>query len=234
LAAFEASRFTRALHERPFIWETHGIHVGTGADHVKHGIDDLESLVERSIGLGFPSLTFIIHTPRLTRFRYSSERATNVKFIRGDASYFDYAHRMAEHGVLGSGEAVAGEGLRADPARGDELVQVAQDDLVGPAGPGRVLAVRDRTTSFRPPVPMSPPVAKAILQACASERIASSPGLSVISLSFRLISATSYSCGVLRARLAWYIFESAEERSRGSSQGSVSLQEAMPAENTMS
>jgi HisJ family histidinol phosphate phosphatase len=82
------------MHAQNFIWETHGIHVGTGDDHVKHGIDDLASLVERAIGLGFPSLTFVIHTPRLTRFRYSSERATKVKFIRGEASYFDYAERM--------------------------------------------------------------------------------------------------------------------------------------------
>ena len=28
-----------------FIWETHGIHTGTGADHVKHGIDDIENVV---------------------------------------------------------------------------------------------------------------------------------------------------------------------------------------------
>ncbi len=65
------------MHAQPFIWETHGIHVGTGADHVKHGIDDLDAVVERAIRLGFPSLTFIIHTPRLTRFRYASERATD-------------------------------------------------------------------------------------------------------------------------------------------------------------
>ena len=80
----------------PFIWETHGVHVGTGGDHVKHGIDDLEAIVERAIGLGFPSLTFVIHSPRLTRFRYASERATEVKFIRGDASYFSFPERMAE------------------------------------------------------------------------------------------------------------------------------------------
>lgn len=79
----------------PFIWETHGVHVGTGGDHVKHGIDDLEAIVERAIGLGFPSLTFVIHSPRLTRFRYASERATEVKFIRGDASYFSFPERMA-------------------------------------------------------------------------------------------------------------------------------------------
>jgi HisJ family histidinol phosphate phosphatase len=78
----------------PFIWETHGVHVGTGSDRVKHGIDDLDAVVERAISLGFPAVTFIIHTPRLTRFRYRSERATDVKFIRGDASYFDFSKRM--------------------------------------------------------------------------------------------------------------------------------------------
>jgi HisJ family histidinol phosphate phosphatase len=79
------------MHAHPFIWETHGIHVGTGADHVKHGIDDLDTLVTRALQLGFPAVTFVIHTPRLTRFRYASERATEVKFIRGDASYFDFS-----------------------------------------------------------------------------------------------------------------------------------------------
>jgi hypothetical protein len=78
------------MHKQPFIWETHGIHVGTG-DHVIHGIDDLDSIVEQAVAMGFPSLTFIIHTPRLTRFRYASERATDVKFICGDASYFAFA-----------------------------------------------------------------------------------------------------------------------------------------------
>lgn len=82
------------MHAQRFIWETHGIHVGTGADHLKHGIDDLDAVVDRAIRLGFPSLTLIIHSPRLTRFRYASERDTAVKFIRGDASYFDFAARM--------------------------------------------------------------------------------------------------------------------------------------------
>jgi histidinol-phosphatase (PHP family) len=82
------------MHPQPFIWETHGIHVGTGADHAKHGIDDLDLVVDRAISLGFPSVTLIIHSPRLTRFRYASERDTAVKFIRGDASYFDFAARM--------------------------------------------------------------------------------------------------------------------------------------------
>jgi HisJ family histidinol phosphate phosphatase len=82
------------MRPQEFIWETHGVHVGTGTDHVKHGIDELAPVVERAIGLGFPSITFVIHTPRLTRYRYASERATDVKFIRGDASYFDFAERM--------------------------------------------------------------------------------------------------------------------------------------------
>ena len=84
-----------AMQKRPFIWETHGIHVGTGGDHVTHGIDDLDSIVEQAVAIGFPSLTFIIHSPRLTRFRYASERATDVKFIRGDASYFAYTDTIA-------------------------------------------------------------------------------------------------------------------------------------------
>jgi histidinol-phosphatase (PHP family) len=83
------------MQKHPFIWETHGIHVGTGGDHVTHGIDDLDSIVEQAVALGFPSLTFIIHSPRLTRFRYASERATDVKFIRGDASYFSYTDTIA-------------------------------------------------------------------------------------------------------------------------------------------
>jgi len=77
-----------------FIWETHGIHVGTGADHVRHGVDDLDAVVRLALSRGFPSITFIIHTPRLTRFRYEAERATQVKFIRGDASYFGYGRAM--------------------------------------------------------------------------------------------------------------------------------------------
>ncbi|MGO9310831.1 MAG: histidinol-phosphatase HisJ family protein [Spirochaetia bacterium] len=78
------------------IWETHGIHVGTGRDHVKHGIDDLDMVVEQAVARGFPSVTFVIHTPRLTRFRYDVERATDVKFIRGDASYFEFSDRMKD------------------------------------------------------------------------------------------------------------------------------------------
>ena len=74
-----------------FLWETHGIHIGTGKDHVKHGIDDVEEVVKLAIKKKHPSITFIIHTPRLTRYRYNSERATDIKFIRGDRAYSEYA-----------------------------------------------------------------------------------------------------------------------------------------------
>lgn len=77
-----------------FIWETHGVHVGTGRDHVKHGIDDVEQVIHEGIKRGYPALTFIIHTPRLTKIRYQSERNTDIKFIRGDESYFHYAQQM--------------------------------------------------------------------------------------------------------------------------------------------
>ena len=78
-----------------FIWETHGIHAGTENDHVKHGIDKLEDIVERAISEQHPSITFIIHSPRLTNFRYAAERNTNIKFIRGDRSYINYPKRIA-------------------------------------------------------------------------------------------------------------------------------------------
>jgi histidinol-phosphatase (PHP family) len=78
----------------PFVWETHGVHVGTGKDHVKHGIDDFSAAVQRAISMGFPSLSFVIHSPRLTSFRYRSERDTEVKFIRGDEAFFTYANNM--------------------------------------------------------------------------------------------------------------------------------------------
>ncbi len=79
-----------------FIWETHGIHAGTEQDHVKHGIDKLEDIVEKAIDARHPSVTFIIHSPRLTNFRYSAEKETNVKFIRGNRSYIDYPKRIAK------------------------------------------------------------------------------------------------------------------------------------------
>ncbi len=78
-----------------FIWETHGIHAGTENDHVKHGIDRLEDIVDKAIEHGHPSITFIIHSPRLTNFRYAAERDTNIKFIRGDRSYLNYPRRIA-------------------------------------------------------------------------------------------------------------------------------------------
>ncbi|MGL1891527.1 MAG: histidinol-phosphatase HisJ family protein [Spirochaetaceae bacterium] len=77
-----------------FIWETHGVHTGTGTDHVKHGIDDLESVIKQSITKGHPSVTFIIHTPRLTGYRYDAERNTDIKFIRGDYAYFNYSRNI--------------------------------------------------------------------------------------------------------------------------------------------
>ncbi len=79
-----------------FIWETHGIHAGTENDHVKHGIDKLEDIVEVAIQAGHPSITFIIHSPRLTSFRYTAERDTNLKFIRGNRSYLNYPKRIAK------------------------------------------------------------------------------------------------------------------------------------------
>jgi len=78
-----------------FIWETHGIHAGTEQDHVKHGIDKLEDIIDKAIAAGNPSITFIIHSPRLTNFRYKAERETNVKFIRGNRSYLNYPKRIA-------------------------------------------------------------------------------------------------------------------------------------------
>ncbi|MCK5816072.1 MAG: histidinol-phosphatase HisJ family protein [Flavobacteriaceae bacterium] len=78
-----------------FIWETHGIHAGTEQDHVKHGIDKLEDIVDKAIEANHPSITFVIHSPRLTNFRYTAERDTNVKFIRGNQSYLNYPKRIA-------------------------------------------------------------------------------------------------------------------------------------------
>ena len=78
-----------------FIYETHGIHAGTGKDHLKHGIDDLEEVVIKAIEMNHPSITFIVHTPRLTGFRYEAERNTSIKFIRGDAAYFRYGKDIA-------------------------------------------------------------------------------------------------------------------------------------------
>lgn len=77
-----------------FIWETHGIHAGTEQDHVKHGIDKLDTIVEMAIEEGNPSITFVIHSPRLTGFRYAAEKRTDVKFIRGNKSYLNYPNRI--------------------------------------------------------------------------------------------------------------------------------------------
>lgn len=77
-----------------FIWETHGIHAGTEQDHVKHGIDKLEDIIDKAVAAGNPSITFIIHSPRLTKFRYTAEKNTNVKFIRGNKSYLNYPKRI--------------------------------------------------------------------------------------------------------------------------------------------
>ena len=79
-----------------FIWETHGIHAGTEHDHVKHGIDRLEDIIDIAIEAGNPSITFIIHSPRLTSFRYTAEKDTNRKFIRGNRSYLNYPKRIAK------------------------------------------------------------------------------------------------------------------------------------------
>ncbi len=78
----------------PFLWETHGIHAGTSRDHVKHGIDDLNAIAEEAIRRAYPGVTFVIHTPRLTRVRYQSERVTDIKFIRGDRAYSEYPELM--------------------------------------------------------------------------------------------------------------------------------------------
>lgn len=78
----------------PFLWETHGIHAGTSTDHVKHGIDSLDAVAEEAVRRGYPGITFIIHTPRLTRVRYQTERNTDIKFIRGDRAYAEYSGLM--------------------------------------------------------------------------------------------------------------------------------------------
>jgi histidinol-phosphatase (PHP family) len=77
-----------------FLWETHGIHSGTSVDHVKHGIDSLDAVADEALSRGYPGITFIIHTPRLTRVRYQTERSTDIKFIRGDRAYSGYPELM--------------------------------------------------------------------------------------------------------------------------------------------
>jgi histidinol-phosphatase (PHP family) len=85
-----------SMQNEQFIWETHGVHAGTENDPVKHGVNELEALVEKAIGLNRPSITFIIHSPRLTRFRYRSEEHTNIKFIRGSEAYLNYARKITD------------------------------------------------------------------------------------------------------------------------------------------
>lgn len=87
-----------------FIWETHGIHAGTEQDRVKHGIDKLENVIDKAIEEKHPSITFIIHSPRLTSFRYIAERETNIKFIRGNRSYLNYPKRIADLRVKYEGQ----------------------------------------------------------------------------------------------------------------------------------
>lgn len=77
-----------------YIWETHGIHAGTDNDHVKHGVDELDKITEKAIELKHPSISFIIHSPRLTHFRYESERKTDIKFIRGNSAYLNYPQKI--------------------------------------------------------------------------------------------------------------------------------------------
>ncbi len=79
-----------------YIWETHGIHAGTEQDHVKHGIDELDTIVEMAIAKQYPSITFVIHSPRLTKYRYTAEKNTDIKFIRGNKSYLNYPKRIEE------------------------------------------------------------------------------------------------------------------------------------------
>ncbi len=79
---------------RDFVWETHGVHLGTATDHVKHGIDAPRETVEEAIRKGHPSIAFVMHTPRLTRFRYDSERRTDLKFVRGERAYLGYARHI--------------------------------------------------------------------------------------------------------------------------------------------
>ncbi|MGQ1911264.1 histidinol-phosphatase HisJ family protein [Marinifilum sp. RC60d5] len=85
---------SRNKNHEYFIWETHGIHAGTGNDHVKHGVDEFEKITELAIEKAHPNITFIIHTPRLTRFRYAAEKRLGVKFIRGDNAYFNYPSQI--------------------------------------------------------------------------------------------------------------------------------------------
>jgi HisJ family histidinol phosphate phosphatase len=81
----------------PFIWETHGIHAGTIVGPIKHGIDDIDAAIGRALELGSPSICFVIHTPRLTTFRYRAEESLNLKFIRGDTAFARYVALMEDY-----------------------------------------------------------------------------------------------------------------------------------------
>lgn len=80
--------------KKPFVWETHGIHAGTITGPIKHGVDDIDKAIEKAISLGHPSICFIIHTPRLTTFRYQTEASLGLKFIRGDSAFAHYVPLM--------------------------------------------------------------------------------------------------------------------------------------------
>jgi len=84
------------MQNKEFIWETHGVHTGTENDLVTHGIDDIEAIVEKAISMNHPNITFIIHTPRLTKFRYFSEETVNIKFVRGNEAYQNYANKILD------------------------------------------------------------------------------------------------------------------------------------------
>jgi len=84
------------MQNKEFIWETHGVHTGTENDLVSHGIDDIEAIIEKAISMKHPNITFIIHTPRLTKFRYLSEETTNIKFVRGSEAYQNYAQKISD------------------------------------------------------------------------------------------------------------------------------------------
>ena len=84
------------MQSQDFIWETHGVHTGTENDLVKHGVDDIEAIIEKAISMKYPNITFIIHTPRLTNFRYLSEETMNIKFIRGSEAYQNYAQKITD------------------------------------------------------------------------------------------------------------------------------------------
>ena len=64
---------------------------------IKHGIDDIDAAIRKALELGFPSICFVIHTPRLTTFRYRAEENLNLKFIRGDTAFARYVALMEDY-----------------------------------------------------------------------------------------------------------------------------------------